>query len=171
MTTYYFHPMSEEYASLIAHWKYKKPYSMYSMDGSYDCISELMNGDYYYVLDNLNTLVGFICNGNSARIPGGYEIGIYNDSKYLDIGLGMRPEITGKGRGLEFLTHCINFLKEQFKAQNFQLVVAIFNERAIKVYERTGFIKGIIFKSKVEDLDVEFVVMNYSLENEQNNLA
>jgi ribosomal-protein-alanine N-acetyltransferase len=163
--------MTEEYASLISHWNYKAPYSMYSMDGSNDCISELMSGDYFYVLDNLNTLVGFFCNGNSARVPGGYEIGIYKNGCYLDIGLGLRPDLTGKGRGLEFLSVCINFLKERFKAHNFQLVVAIFNERAIKVYERAGFIKGIIFKSEVEDQDVEFIVMNYSLENNQNNLA
>jgi ribosomal-protein-alanine N-acetyltransferase len=166
MNTYNFQPMTEEYASTICNWKYHGPYSIYSMDGSYECICELMNSEYFYVMDNENSLVGYICSGNSARVPGGYQIGIYDNSKHLDIGLGLKPDFTGKGIGQQFLSQGINFLKEQFKVQSFQLVVAMFNERAIKVYERTGFIKGLSFKSKVDDQEIDFIVMRNSMKNE-----
>jgi ribosomal-protein-alanine N-acetyltransferase len=166
MYTYNIQPMTEEYASAICNWKYDGLYSIYSMDGSYECICELMNGDYFYVMDNTNSLVGYICSGNSARVQGGYQSGLYNNSKHLDIGLGLSPDYTGKGIGQQFLFQGIHFLKEQLKVQNFQLVVAIFNERAIKVYERSGFIKGLRFKSKVDDQEIDFIVMKFSLKNE-----
>jgi [ribosomal protein S18]-alanine N-acetyltransferase len=166
MNTYNFKPMTEDNASAICNWKYDGLYSIYSMDGSNECICELMNGDYFFVMDNTNGLVGYICSGNSARVPGGYQNGIYDNSRHLDIGLGIRPDFTGKGIGQQFLSQGINFLKEQLKVQNFQLVVAMFNERAIKVYERAGFIKGLRFKSKVDDQEIDFIVMKNSLKNE-----
>ncbi|MFD0871616.1 Uncharacterised protein [Chlamydia abortus] len=162
MPTYSFHPMTEEYASMICSWKYDHPYSIYSMDGSEECISELMNEEYFYALDDRGELTGYLCCGNAARVPGGYAINLYNNNKYLDIGLGLKPDFTGKGNGLEFLTQGIGFLKKSYKVQHFQLVVAAFNERAMKVYERAGFIKGPCFMSKVGDQEIEFVAMNYS---------
>ncbi|WP_229753376.1 GNAT family N-acetyltransferase [Paenibacillus segetis] len=155
--------MTDEYANLISNWKYTKPYEIYSMDGSTEDISELMNGDYYYALNDANDIVGYVCNGNSARVPGGYEAGIYNDS-LLDIGLGLNPNYTGKGLGQDFLTQSIIFFHKQFDIKNFQLVVAVFNERAIKVYERTGFIKGDMFGSLIDGQVVDFIVMRYSLD-------
>lgn len=162
MSTYHFLPMTEEYASLICHWEYPEPYHLYNMDGDAESISELLNGDYYYVLDSMHSLVGFICSGNSARVPGGYPIGIYNNNQYVDIGLGLRPDYTGSGKGVNFLSQGMEHLKNKCSVQNFQLVVAIFNERAIKVYERVGFIKGSRFKSKVDDQEIDFIVMNYN---------
>lgn len=154
--------LTEEYASSIAEWVYEEPYSFYNMDGSEECISELMNGDYYYVLNNDNELFGFICTGDSARVAGGHEIGIYNNDKYIDLGLGLSPALTAKGSGVNFLTSCIQFVKKEYHTSSLQLVVAIFNERAIKVYERVGFVKKQLFKSKVGNEEVDFIVMNYS---------
>ncbi|MEC0091979.1 GNAT family N-acetyltransferase [Paenibacillus macquariensis] len=110
-------------------------------------------------------LYGFICIGNSARVPGGYRIGIYNNDKYIDLGLGLSPELTGKGIGLNFLTSSIHFIGEQYKSSDIQLVVARYNERAIKVYERAGFIIGQSFKSEFEDQEMDFLVMSYSSKN------
>jgi RimJ/RimL family protein N-acetyltransferase len=156
--------MTREYASLIAEWTYDEPYSIYSMDGSKESISELMNGEYFHVLNTEHILIGFICIGNSARVPGGYEIGIYNNSNYVDVGLGIKPEFTNKGIGFDYLISSIQFIKERFNIWDFQLVVAAFNERAIKVYERAGFVKGVTFKSRVEEQEIDFIVMNYSIQ-------
>lgn len=166
MFTYYFHPMTKEFAFRISAWKYQDQYSIYSMDDSYECIDELMNEEYFCALDNQDRLIGYICTGNSARVPGGYQIGIYNNDKQIDIGLGLNPDFTGKGRGVEFLSQAIHFLESHFQVQNFQLVVASFNERAIKVYERAGFIKGVCFTSMVDKEEVEFLSMNYSMKEE-----
>jgi [ribosomal protein S18]-alanine N-acetyltransferase len=156
--------MTEEYASLIAGWTYEEPYSVYNIDDSEESISELMNGDYYYVLNSENELVGFICTRDSARVAGGYAIGIYNNDKYIDLGLGLNPSLVGKGTGVDFLTRSIQFVRKEYHTSHIQLVVARFNERVIKVYERVGFVKGPLFQSKVGDQEIDFIVMNYSEE-------
>lgn len=151
--------MTEEYAALIAEWTYEESYSFYNMDGSEETISELMNGEYYYVLNSDNELFGFICIGESARVSGGYQIGIYNDDKCLDLGLGLAPSRTGMGNGANFMASSIKFITEEYQISNVQLVVATFNERAIKVYERAGFVKSQWFKSRVGDEEIDFVLM------------
>jgi ribosomal-protein-alanine N-acetyltransferase len=160
---YDFKPINEKYASIISKWQYNEPYSLYSMDGTNECISDLMNEEYYYTLNKEGHLVGFICYGNSARVPGGYDNGIYEDIDFLDIGLGLAPEFTEKGIGLDFTNQCMIYFGKKFSIKKFRLVVATFNERAITVYERAGFIKGEKFKSKVGNNDMEFIVMTRSV--------
>lgn len=167
MNTYQFYSMTNEKAMQISNWKYKEPYTIYSMDDSEECISELLNGDYFYVQNPERLLVGFICSANSARVSGGYAAGIYNDSKFMDIGIGLTPDLTGLGKGQEILSDSIWYLKEHYKVNDFQLVVAEFNLRAIKVYERVGFVRGMSFESKVNNQEVNFVVMNYSIPKSQ----
>ncbi|WP_240479787.1 GNAT family N-acetyltransferase [Paenibacillus wynnii] len=121
-----------------------------------------MNGEYFCAFNPDNAIIGYICIGDSARVTGGYVNGIYSSAKYVDIGLGLKPELTNKGFGYNFLTSSIQFLKDQYDIHEFQLVVASFNERAIKVYERVGFVKGVHFKSRIDDIEIDFVVMNYS---------
>ena len=51
----------------------------------------------------------------------------------------MRPDLTGKGLGLPFTQAGLDFARELFKPHYFRLYVLMFNERAIRVYERAGF--------------------------------
>lgn len=69
------------------------------MDSSEDSILELMNGEYYYVLDEYDDLIGFICVGGLVWVLGGYVVGIYIDLRKLDIGLGLKFDLMGNGRG------------------------------------------------------------------------
>jgi [ribosomal protein S18]-alanine N-acetyltransferase len=156
---YHFFPMTEPVAQIISNWTYPKPYDLYSMDGSEACFSELMNGDYFYAEDNAGRLAGFVCLGNSARVPGGYEAGIYSNSHALDIGLGLHPDLTGKGLGSEFLGHALQFMNSRLSNTEYQLVVAAFNERAIKAYEKAGFQRGKVFHSAVNNERIPFVCM------------
>ncbi|RCX21429.1 acetyltransferase (GNAT) family protein [Fontibacillus phaseoli] len=155
-----FEPMTRDRAAVLSRWTYEGIYSIYSMEDSDECISELMNGEYFLGIDpRRNEVIGYICSGNSARVPGGYPAGIYEHHDCLDIGLGLRPDLTGKGIGQSFLIEAMGFLSVRYAITSFQLVVAAFNERAIKVYERTGFRKGECFPSKVEDREIEFLAM------------
>lgn len=56
-----------------------------------------------------------------------------------EIGLGLRPDLTGCGLGESFLRACLHFASEVLGARSYTLAVAACNRRAITVYERAGF--------------------------------
>jgi [ribosomal protein S18]-alanine N-acetyltransferase len=63
-----------------------------------------------------------------------------------DLGLGLRPGLTGRGLGAPFVGACLRFAAAALGAQGYTLAVAAFNQRTITVYERAGF-------RKVEDYE------------------
>ena len=127
--------MKTEYAEDISTWKYDDIYSFYNHNESN--ITEYMDGTYYACLDNDGDLIGYFCFGENARIPT-IEDDVYDDD-FIDIGLGMKPSLCGKGQGLSFFLSGLNFAIKQFNTKQFRLSVAVFNERAIKVYKNAGF--------------------------------
>lgn len=157
--TFTFKPMTRSGAEQISTWTYLPPYDLYSFEPDEESIEELMNGEYFYAIDELEQIIGFFCYGGSARVGGGYEAGIYEEEKRLDIGLGMKPELTGKGQGSLFVAEGLRFLQDQLKQNDFRLVVASFNKRAMQVYAKNGFCEKSTFFSKVGGKDVEFVCM------------
>ncbi|MBU9722837.1 GNAT family N-acetyltransferase [Bacillus alkalicola] len=150
--------MNSDYAHHIASWQYPPPYELYSMDGSQETIQELLEGNYYVALKD-EAIYGYFCYGAGARVPGGYDAGIYDDKSLVDIGLGLHPNNTGKGLGMPFLLEMMHFLKTQLNPCAFQLVVATFNERAINVYKKVGFQPQQTFMSPVNGKPIEFLYM------------
>jgi len=57
----------------------------------------------------------------------------------LEFGLGLRPDLVGRGLGEEFFRAGLEFGRERYKPELVQLSVAKFNDRARIVYERVGF--------------------------------
>ncbi|MCJ8010911.1 GNAT family N-acetyltransferase [Paenibacillus sp. KQZ6P-2] len=151
--------MNLEDAAAIASWKYPHPYDLYSMDGSEEDISDLMNGDYVSVRSEEGEIIGFYCTGNSARVPGGYDAGIYHDESLVDFGLGMNPELTGQGRGTRFVEEGIAYVKRSYPEKGIRLVVATFNGRAMRTYEKAGFKHFGVFTSPVHHRPTEFACM------------
>ncbi len=151
-------------AEQICIWRYQPPYDFYNIGES--SIRELLDPAHHglAVDDQTGRLVGFFTFGNSARVRGATRAGLYKEPA-LDIGLGMRPELTGKGHGFAFVDAGLHYAREQFRPECFRLVVAAFNSRAIRVYERAGFERGASFTSPVRKIDVPFLLMTRS-ENE-----
>ncbi len=118
-------------AEEIAEWRYEPPYDFYDADADHRDLAELLDpvlrGDRYY----------------SARDATGQLIGYFGFSQVDDVvgvGVGLRPDLTGRGLGKAFLEAGLAFAREQFAPSRFKLSVAEFNVRAIKVYERAGFV-------------------------------
>ncbi|WP_370455107.1 GNAT family N-acetyltransferase [Planomicrobium sp. CPCC 101079] len=99
-----------------------------------------MDGSYSALVEETGKLIGFFCTGSSAQVPIGNEAGAYNEPR-LDIGIGMNPELTGKGNGFRFFSQILELAKEEGNGLQFRLTVAAFNERAIHLYEKLGFVK------------------------------
>ena len=51
----------------------------------------------------------------------------------------MRPDLTGRGLGLEFFLAGLAFAHERYRRSTRASDVAAFNERARRVYERAAF--------------------------------
>lgn len=142
----------------ISTWIYMEPYSLYSLDGSQETIEELMDGTYYTVT-NEGKIIGYFCYGKSAQVPGGRNQGLYGAKDAMDIGLGLRPDLTGKGMGAKFVLKGIEFGIGKFNPGIVRLTVAAFNKRAIRVYERVGFITAGNFINKRNEEEREFIIM------------
>lgn len=70
------------------------------------------------------------CFGPDARVPGGDYA-----ADALDVGMGVRPDLTGQGRGLDF----VNIGSRKFAPAEFRVTVAEFNKRALRVWKKAGF--------------------------------
>ena len=127
--------MAPKYASLISTWKYEGIYSFY--DENADNITGYMDGTHYVCINATGDIIGYYCFGQEARIPTVEEYAYCDD--FLDIGLGLKPELCGAGLGLSFFNKGIEFARKVYSINNFRLSVAVFNERAIKVYQKSGF--------------------------------
>lgn len=131
--TYRFAPMSDQDAQTIAGWHYDPPYDFYDWTADEDDLAELLDparreGRYLSVRDGRGQLIGLFA--------------LARHGCTVEIGLGLRPDLTGRGLGLEFLLAGLDFARERYAPARFRLSVAAFNERAIRVYERAGFRRG-----------------------------
>lgn len=152
-------PLGAEDAAKINTWVYEPPYSLCSFSGDPDDLDDLMNGRYLGAFDEQDELIGFFCTGESAQVPGARLVGIYDDPGYLDIGLGLRPDLTGRGFGEAFLKQGIVHLTETFQAKKLRLAVAAFNKRAIEVYRHSGFREDRTFTSMADLTNLPFISM------------
>lgn len=151
------HKLTIEEAKEINTWTYEEPYSLYSFSGEKEVIEELLDGTYYGYCDDQGEFIGYFCFGENAQVPGGRDANLYGGEDVIDIGLGMKPALTGKGMGKEFFQAGIAFATKEFNANMFRLSVATFNTRAITLYKNIGFKQGPIFLSRGR----EFMLMEY----------
>ena len=156
-----FKPMDEADARARQAWRYEGEYSVYNWEPE-DNPFEILDrrSPYYAVQDDKGELIGFFCFGSSAQVWDSGEPHLYSENNTITVGLGMRPDLVGKGLGLAFVNAGLTFAKEQFKPDYFRLFVLTFNERAIKVYERAGFQRVGIYEQHTEQGDHDFLEMS-----------
>lgn len=124
-------PMTAGDARAVAAWRYQGEYAFYDADADPDDLAELLNpaewGHRYFAADELihRELAGFL----EVTLTG----------PVAEIGLGLRPGLTGQGLGEPFVRACLRFASATLGAQSYTLAVAAFNRRAITVYQRAGF--------------------------------
>jgi RimJ/RimL family protein N-acetyltransferase len=136
-----FTPMTEKDARIVQAWEYEEPYATYNIGEGPDALTEMLDrrSPYYAVRDEQNTLVGFYSYGTSAHIDGDMELGLFVGDRMVTIGLGLRPDMMGRGLGVAFVNAGLDFARKEFAPKRFRLYVFAWNERAIRVYEHAGF--------------------------------
>jgi ribosomal-protein-alanine N-acetyltransferase len=122
--------MTGEDAQAVAAWRYPGEYAFYNWDADPADLAELLDpaswGKQFFAVDWPDeSLVGMFM--------------FKPDGDAVEIGLGLRPDLTGRGCGLSFVQAGVGFAASHFGASSFTLAVAAFNQRAISVYRRAGF--------------------------------
>ena len=142
--------MSQHEAEAIAAWRYEPPYDFYDADADHRDLAELLDpvrrGDKYFSAhDSPGELIGFFA--------------FTHDGDVVGVGLGLRPDLTGRGPGLAFLEQGLAFARNRFQPRRFRPSVATFNVRLIKVYERAGFVRTRSFMHETNGGLFSFVEM------------
>ncbi|WP_053220072.1 GNAT family N-acetyltransferase [Virgibacillus senegalensis] len=145
--------MSQREAEEIAYnWHYPGEYSFYDMEADEEDLAEFLDAerraDDYFAVEKDGQLMGFF----SFR---------ERQSGKVEMGLGMKPEWTGMGKGLAFLQSGLHFACSNYQPTAITLSVAAFNKRAIKLYEKAGFVETDTFKQNTNGGSYNFVSMEW----------
>lgn len=146
--------MTQEQAENIAYnWHYNGEYSFYNMEADKEDLEGFLSpesrGNSTFAVTNDNNLIGYFILNKVA-------------DKTFDIGLGMIPDSTGKGKGVEFLKAGLSFIKAEYQPEKLILSVATFNQRAIKVYRKIGFKDIETFMQDTNGSTFEFLRMEFN---------
>ncbi|MBN1220191.1 MAG: GNAT family N-acetyltransferase [Anaerolineae bacterium] len=133
-----FRPITEVDIRQITAWQYEPPYHPYNLADPPDAadIEYFLDpqNNFYIITNESNELLAFCSFGLDAQVPGGdYR------ATALDIGLGIRPDLTGQGNGATFVEAVLDFAPRTFAPTMFRVTVAEFNKRALRVWEKAGF--------------------------------
>jgi ribosomal-protein-alanine N-acetyltransferase len=131
-------PLEEAHAREIIGWHYEPPYDLYDLGGgdADEVLKDLLCPDYAYhaMLTPKGELVAFCCFGRDAQVPGGNY-----DTAALDLGLGVRPDLTGQGRGHVYVQAVLGFARRRYAPRVYRVTIAAFNTRAQRAWTRAGF--------------------------------
>ncbi|HEK9102563.1 GNAT family N-acetyltransferase [Bacillus pfraonensis] len=152
---YAFEVMTQEQAEEIAYnWHYEGQYSFYDMEADKEDLVEFLDptirAETTFAVSENNQLIGFF---SFTKV----------DIHTVDIGLGMKPKLTGNRLGLAFIKAGLAFCEKKYQPKYITLSVAIFNERAIKVYKKAGFESVGTFIQETNGSHFEFLKMMYSI--------
>ena len=141
--------MSIDDARHIVGWRYDPPYDIY------DVVSDDLAEEAKYYADPENgyfslradgELVGFACYGAEGQVPGGDY-----SADMLDVGIGMRPDLTGQGQGNVYAEAVFAFAHEHFDSKALRVTIAEFNKRSQRVVEKVGFTRAEVFTKPASD--------------------
>lgn len=149
--THQFAVLNQTQAETIAYtWHYEGDYAFYNMEADEDDLTEFLDaeqrGQSMFAITSAGELVGFV----SVAQP---------DAETVDIGLGMKPDLTGNGSGRVFVTSILDFVKATYSPHRITLSVAAFNVRAIRVYEACGFTRIGSFQQPTNGSTFTFIQM------------
>ena len=131
---YIFTPMNKEYANdIVSNWHYSDVYSFYDMAADADDLRIFVD------TKNWENIIRAVLNENDELI--GWA-SFYTENDEFWLSLGLRPDLTGQGLGEEFVSECVRYAISGYKIKHtIKLAVALFNQRAIRVYQRAGFME------------------------------
>lgn len=170
--------MNGDYArEMINNWRYEGEFSIYDYVNEEECLLEDKNwgATRFAVLNEDEALVGELTIEFFREVDKNSENDGYVDIQTVKdnpdkvyqmwIGFGLKPNLTGRGIGKEFIPECVNYAVKcyNYKGDYVRLGVAEFNKRAIKTYERVGFKVFDIYNGEIAGEKMNIIWMKKSL--------
>ena len=138
----------------FASWRHEPPYDVYDITQPVDEAISYFLSIGTHVIDYDGELAAFFTFGSDARVPGGDY-----STPALDIGLGLKPSLTGKGLGGSFVRALVDYVSSTTPGP-LRVTIAGGNQRAQRVWLTAGFIETQRFTSPEAVLGTnEFVVL------------
>ena len=143
MMSFVIRPIAEAEVRQLIGWRYEPPYDVYNIvttdiDGEVRWF--LLPENAYHAILQDGDLIGFCCYGADARVPGGdYR------AEALDVGLGLRPDLTGQGLGSQILEAVLSAGKQAFAPLRFRATIVAWNRRSIRTFEKLVFARTATF--------------------------
>ncbi len=130
-----FRPMRLRDALAASRWRYPAEYAIYDLDWAELVFTAIFRAP----------LRAFGVYPLAVGTPDDPFVGVFSFVQRgddVELGVGMRPDLMGRGLGLELMLQAMDYARERLRPVTFSLNVATFNRRAITVYERAGFQPG-----------------------------
>jgi RimJ/RimL family protein N-acetyltransferase len=151
--TFRFEPATHADAEKIAGWRYPIPYHIYNWNGHTEGFRR--EADNYRVAKSNGVATAFLCWGTEAQVKGF----AYDDS-CVDIGWGLRPDLTGGGFGKQLIADAVRSVTASVQPKRLRATIAQFNARCQRAAEHQGFSQMDTFTRPTDKL--AFVVMEKS---------
>ncbi|QFS94551.1 hypothetical protein FIV07_27650 (plasmid) [Mycobacterium sp. THAF192] len=124
-------PMTVSEAVDVAGWRYTGDWSVYDLATPQPVLDNLAS---YHSVVSGEDLLGFCCTGVEARIAG-----MTGDPAILDVGMGMNPNLVGRGNGARFAEIVLRYLDERHPSGTLRAAVQAWNERSLRLTRHLGF--------------------------------
>ncbi len=119
-------------------WCYPPPYDLYDIHAAdvQETLAIFLDPAFAYhqICNETGELIGFCTFGEDARVRGGDY-----SQEAVDIGMGVRPDLTGKGLGTDFVQSVLEFTQKTYAPSVLRVTIAEFNQRAQRVWQKAGF--------------------------------
>jgi ribosomal-protein-alanine N-acetyltransferase len=143
--------MDSEHASEILGWHYPGHLSFYDLGNDPEDIREILDHRRYGVnlfsaVDEQGELIG--------------ELTLNQSGDEMEMGVGLRPDLVGKGLGKELMEKGMEFARNMSRFDRFTIRVWKLNGRAIRLYQEAGFEIEKEYLNFIEGIPFRFLLMS-----------
>ncbi len=121
---------------LLSSWRHSGPAAFYDLapgDEERAALALSADSPHFVLLEPGGAAVGYFCVGPAARVAGGRY-----DESAVDLGLVLRPDLAGAGRGTTWTPAVLDFVARRF-GRRVRVTVAAWNRTALRLAGRLGF--------------------------------
>jgi [ribosomal protein S18]-alanine N-acetyltransferase len=145
-------PLQRQDAEAITLWRYQGPWSAYDPRPADPLLTA--EAGYHAVVDDGGSLVGFLCTGQEARVPG-----LAEHQGTVDVGVGMDPGLVGRGLGSAFGAVVLGHVRDLYGDRPLRAAVQSWNERSLRLARRLGFRVTGIHHCQQDGRDVSYTIL------------